>query len=87
MDYSKISYRTSFRNISIGICQLGICIATSIANHKALTALVISVILNIYLVGIVAAERTQRDASSKKMWEIECENDSLKMSNVKYYNF
>ena len=55
--------------------------------NKAITAFIISMLLNIHLFVSLAQARIERDQASHRMVQIEFINDSLEGRNTKFYNY
>lgn len=83
----ETKYLLAMRLLLRGLNYLVVSFYRTIMAHKALTAFIISLLLNIHLFVSLAQARIERDQASHRMAQIEILNDSLEGRNIKYYNY
>ena len=83
----KTNYKLAMGLLLRGHKYLVVSFYRTVMAHKALTAFIISLLLNIHLFVSLAQARIERDQASHRMVQIEFINDSLEGRNTKFYNF
>lgn len=83
----ETKYLLAIRLLLRGHKYLAVSFYRMVMANKALTAFIISMLLNIHLFVSLAQARIERDQASHRMVQIEFINDSLEGRNTKFYNF
>lgn len=83
----ETKYLLAMRLLLRGLNYLVVSFYRTVMAHKALTAFIISLLLNIHLFVSLAQARIERDQASRRMAQIEILNYSLEGRNIKYYNY
>jgi len=83
----ETDYNKAWKHLSKGIALLSHSIAMTIATHKAATALVFSLCVNILLGISYMSACVIRETNSMKIMQLEQKNDSLRQADIKYIQY
>lgn len=83
----ETNYLLAMKLLLRGHKYLAVSFYRTVMAHKALTAFIISLMINIHLFVSLAQARIERDQASHRMAQIEYINDSREGKSVKYFNY